>query len=156
MNAVEYMSDSDKKFRAKLLINMVDISKEMTENPVRMMDVGFMVAEAEDNYDRAKYNLEKIQLVLARREREKCKISKIKLTEAQLNERIVVHTDYDKAQLQLFDAKKLLNQVKAKYKAIVEKGEMLRSISQLKKKELTAGINSAIKQGDSREWEEEF
>jgi hypothetical protein len=151
MAAVDYMSDSDKKFRSKLLVNMVNLSKEMSEHPVRMMDIGYMVAEAEDNYERAKYNFEKIQLVLSRSVREKCKISKTKLTESQITERIVVHTDYDKAQLQLFDAKKLLNQVKSKYKAMGEKGEMLRSISQLKKKELSAGMNSAIKQGESYE-----
>jgi predicted transcriptional regulator len=151
LKPVDYMSESDQKFRTRLLVNMTDISKEMAQHPVRMMDIGYMVAEAEDNYDRKKFNFEKIQLTLARQVREKCKINKIKLTEAQIQERIVVHTDYEKANDQFLDAKKLLNQVKVKYKAMAEKGEMLRSIALIKKKELQAGINSAVKQGDSHE-----
>ena len=139
MGIDNFLSEDDKKFKRSLLFDQ-NIQEHMEKFAAQVYTIGYMLAESEDNLDRTKYRLDQAENSVLRTLRNSNILAKTKMTETQLLEKAHNHTTYKDAYENYLEAKKLHSKVKAKYKALLEKGEMMKSVAIYKRRELQAGI----------------
>lgn len=145
MSIEDQLSESQRKFRQKLLISESNLAKGLQRQAANIYTLYLMVAEAEDNYDRVKRALEFTEKTLRRSRRRKAAMEREKISESQLDDDVKLHPEYEESYNNYLDAKKLLKQVKGKYTSMQVKGEMLTNYGHMIRKEIDAGKSERMK-----------
>lgn len=128
-----------KKNRRTEFIDVKNLIYEMKNIPARVRHDGELQADAEYLEDIAKSKWELKKAEISKRYRKKYRMRGDKITEAQLNEMVLTHTDVIKAHDHFLEAKKMSSIAKTKFKSTLAKGEMVKNIGFMISKEIDSG-----------------
>lgn len=129
---------STKKKRPEF-IDVNNLIYEMKKIPAMVRHDGETQTDAEYLEDVAKSKWELKKAEISKRFRKKHNDRGEKLTEVQLNEKVITHTDVIKAHEEYLKAKKLAALAKVKFKSTLVKGEMVKNIGFMVAKEIDTG-----------------
>ena len=147
----EFLSEKDKKFRGRLLIDSANIKDLLSRGAVDVFDINWMLADAKDHIREAKKNLERKEIFTIKQiykdfeNKKRENINLKKFTSEELKREVKIRKSYVDAQEKLNEAEKVFDFIKVKYDAIKERNELAKELAKYKSNEMYAGIASRTK-----------
>ena len=125
MKFSDLLSESDKEFRRKLLLNLESLENDARLLPVQVYDIGYLTAKASVEYNEAAKDLKRTEDHLYISIKKAFDSMKVKASEKTVETKIKTHSTYIKALEHHNNKKSEFEFIKAKKEALEVKLKMI-------------------------------